>query len=94
MEYENLSVFLKYLEQGGPLVGVLLPVIEAFIPVLPLIGFVIINVAAFGFVLGYLYSWMGNCIGSFLLFLFIRKVGGKKFEEKKKKANIRELSKK
>gem|GEM_PF-3975693 len=29
MEYENLSVFLKYLEQGGPLVGVLLPVIEA-----------------------------------------------------------------
>ncbi len=89
MEYENLSVFLKYLEQGGPLVGVLLPVIEAFIPVLPLIGFVIINVAAFGFVLGYLYSWMGNCIGSFLLFLFIRKVGGKKFEEKIKKSKYK-----
>jgi len=89
MEYENLAVFLKYVEQGGPAVGVLLPVIEAFIPILPLIGFVIINVAAFGFFLGYLYSWIGNCIGSFLLFLFIRKVGGKRFEEKIKKSKYR-----
>ncbi len=82
MEYENFSVILEYVERIGPAAGVLLPIIEAFFPILPLVGFVIINVAAFGFFFGYLYSWIGNCIGSFLLFLLIRKVGGKRFEEK------------
>ncbi len=80
MDYDNFSVLLNYVEQGGPLAGVLLPVIEAFFPILPLVGFVIINVAVFGFFFGYLYSWIGNCIGSFLLFLFIRRVGGKRLE--------------
>lgn len=80
MNYDNFSVLLNYVEQWGPLAGVLLPIIEAFFPILPLVGFVIINVAAFGFFFGYLYSWIGNCIGSFLLFLFIRRVGGKRLE--------------
>ncbi len=62
----------------GPAAGILFPTLEAFFPILPLVGFVIINVAAFGFFFGYLYSWIGNCLGSFLLFLFLRKVGGKK----------------
>lgn len=86
---EKLSILLNYVEQGGPLAGILFPIIEAFFPILPLVGFVIINVAAFGFFFGYLYSWIGNCIGSFLLFLFIRKVGGKKFETKILKSKYR-----
>ena len=70
--------FIKYIEMWGPAAGILFPTLEAFFPILPLVGFVIINVAAFGFFFGYLYSWIGNCLGSFLLFLFLRKVGGKK----------------
>lgn len=89
MEYINFSVLLKYVEQIGPAAGVLLPVIEAFFPILPLIGFVIINVAAFGFFFGYLYSWIGNCAGSFLLFLLIRRVGGKRFEAKIQQSKYR-----
>ncbi len=86
---EDFSVLFDYVEQIGPLAGLLLPIIEAFIPILPLVGFVIINVTAFGFFFGYLYSWLGNCIGSFLLFLFIRKIGGKKLEAKIQKSKYR-----
>jgi uncharacterized membrane protein YdjX (TVP38/TMEM64 family) len=73
---------LEYVKQGGPLFGILLPVIEAFIPILPLAGFVIVNVSAFGLFCGYLYSWLGNCIGSLLLFLLIKKAGGTLLENK------------
>lgn len=90
MDYGNFTdIFLKYVELGGPTAGVLLPVIEAFIPILPLVGFVIINVAVFGFFFGYLYSWIGNCLGSFLLFILIRKVGSNRFEKRIEKSKYR-----
>lgn len=89
MDYDKFSVLLEYVEQGGPLAGILLPIIEAFIPILPLVGFVIMNVAVFGFFFGYLYSWIGNCLGSFLLFLVIRKIGGKRLEQKIKTSKYR-----
>ena len=79
---EYSEIFIKYLETWGLLAGILLPVMEAFFPILPLVGFVIINVSAFGFFFGYLYSWIGNCLGSFLLFLLLRKIGAKKMNEK------------
>lgn len=84
MVYADLII--KFVKEGGPLFGILLPIIEAFIPILPLVGFVIINVSVFGFFLGYIYSWIGNCLGSFLLFLLIRKVGGKRLENKIKES--------
>jgi uncharacterized membrane protein YdjX (TVP38/TMEM64 family) len=90
MDYANYTeVFLKYVEQIGPAAGVMLPIIEAFIPILPLVGFVIINVAVFGFFMGYLYSWIGNCLGSLLLFMLIRKIGGKKIENKIEKSKYK-----
>lgn len=78
----DADLILKYVEQGGPLLGIMFPVIEAFIPILPLVGFVIINVSVFGLFLGYIYSWIGNCIGSFLLFSLIKKVGGARLDKK------------
>jgi len=87
MEYKDL--LFKFVEQGGPIIGIFLPVLEAFIPILPLVGFAIINVSVFGFFWGYIYSWIGSCIGSFLLFLFIKKVGGKKLENKIEKSKYK-----
>lgn len=78
----NSEQIIKAVEIGGPIIGILLPIIEAFFPILPLVLFVTINVTVFGFFLGYLFSWIGNCLGSFLLFLLIRKIGGKKIENK------------
>lgn len=94
MDYGNFSFLLDYVEHGGPLVGILLAMIESFCPILPLVAFVIINVGTFGFFFGYLYSWIGNCIGSFLLFLFIRKIGGRRLEEKIRNSKYKDILKK
>ena len=58
----------------GPLAPILLTAIESLIPALPLIAIVTLNVAAHGIILGFLYSWIGACLGSTIVFLFYRKV--------------------
>lgn len=63
----------------GMFAGIGLAMLEAFIPPLPLILFVTINVVAFGFWIGYIYSWIGTVIGSIIVFLIIKKFGQKKF---------------
>jgi len=49
-----------------------LPIIETFLPFLPLVFFVTLNVLVFGFLPGYIYSYLGNVAGSILLFLVVR----------------------
>lgn len=60
------------------LVGMLIPIIEAFLPFLPLALFVTINVLAFGFLTGYILSYIGICIGSISVFLVLRYFGRKR----------------
>lgn len=72
----------------GPIYGILLPVVEAFIPPLPLALFVTINVFMFGFVFGYLLSWIGTCIGSILVYFIFRKVGRNAFIKLEAKYDI------
>jgi len=68
---ELLSQFTKL----GPIGGILLAMIEAFFPPLPLTLFVTINVVAFGFGPGYAYSFLGTTIGSISVFFIIKKLG-------------------
>src|SRR5690606_29089462 len=58
-----------------PLPGILLPLLEAFLPFLPLFLFVMANANAFGLGWGFLLSWLGASLGSLLVFLLIRKYG-------------------
>lgn len=58
----------------GPLAPVLLAAVESLIPALPLVAIVALNVASHGPVFGFLYSWVGTCIGCTGVFLFFRKV--------------------
>jgi len=58
----------------GPLVPMLIAMVEAFIPALPLIAIVTLNVAAHGAVLGFLYSWIGSVVGSIFFFAICRKL--------------------
>lgn len=82
LESDQLDEYIEQLldkyESLGPLPGVLLPFIEAFLPFLPLIVFVLANGAAYGLLKGFLYSWIGTSVGSILVFLIIRKLGDKK----------------
>jgi uncharacterized membrane protein YdjX (TVP38/TMEM64 family) len=73
---------LNEIRSMGMIAGVGLAMIEAFFPPLPLILFVTINIMAFGFWTGYLYSWLGSCIGSIIVFLLIKKFGQERFQSK------------
>lgn len=67
------DLFYKF-QIMGPVAPILLAATESLIPALPLIAIVTLNVAAHGPLLGFLYSWIGACLGSTLVFLFYRKV--------------------
>ena len=75
---EFVQELLNDYEKLGPLPGILLPFIEAFLPFLPLFVFVLANSAAYGLLEGFLYSWIGASLGSLAVFLIIRKLGNKK----------------
>lgn len=60
---ENMNQLVESYRAFGPLLGIGLPMVEALIPALPLIVFVMANAVAFGL-------WFGFCIhglGRFLV---------------------------
>lgn len=72
---ENYEQLESYYRNLGPIVGFLLPFLEAFLPFLPLVVIVVANVNAFGPVGGFLISWIGTVVGSYCVFLIVRKFG-------------------
>ena len=76
---ENLLELTRDYKSLGPLIGFLLPFLESFLPFLPLFAFVFANASAYGLWIGFLISWAGTAIGSYLVFLIIRKYGRARF---------------
>ncbi|GAA0454720.1 TVP38/TMEM64 family protein [Alkalibacillus silvisoli] len=64
---------LEFYGSFGPLPGVLLPFIEAFVPILPIIVFILANSIVYGLFWGFLYSWAGSIAGAILVFILVRK---------------------
>lgn len=87
LESEELEVFLHQLlnqyEGLGPLPGIVLPFIEAFLPFLPLMFFVLGNTAAFGLLQGFFYSWIGASGGAIAVFFLIRRLRNIKWIDKR-----------
>ncbi|WP_062231253.1 TVP38/TMEM64 family protein [Fictibacillus sp. FJAT-27399] len=79
LSQENILHFLEQYRDLGFLPGVLLPLLEAIIPVLPLFIIVAGNAAAYGFWMGALFSWLGAVIGSLIVFFLVRKLGQQRF---------------
>ena len=71
---EYWEALLAGFEGLGPLVPILLAMVESFFPPLPLIAIVALNVAAHGGLLGFLYSWAGVALGGSIMFLFWRRL--------------------
>ena len=64
----------EVISNGGILFGMLLIMIESFIPVLPLSIFIALNTHTFGLLPGILMSWVSTCIGcyiSYLIFYYV-----------------------
>ena len=76
---ENIVELTQSYRAFGPLIGFLLPFIEAFLPFLPLFVFVFANATAYGLWLGFLLSWGGSVLGAYAVFLLIRKYGRARF---------------
>lgn len=73
---------LEQYEGLGPVPGFFLPFIEAFLPFLPLIVFVLTNAAAYGLLEGFLLSWLGASSGAMLVFIIVRQVRNRKWVKK------------
>ncbi|HZG61563.1 MAG TPA: TVP38/TMEM64 family protein [Anoxybacillus sp.] len=76
---KNVLALLEHYRSFGIVPGIVLPLLESFLPILPLFVFVMANAAAFGLWKGFIISWAGACIGSLLVFYLARKVGQKRF---------------
>lgn len=79
MDPDKITELAELYKTLGPLVGILLPFLESFLPFLPLVVFVVANAAAYGYWLGFLLSWVGTTVGSYAVFLLIRKYGRSRF---------------
>jgi uncharacterized membrane protein YdjX (TVP38/TMEM64 family) len=53
---------------AGPLFGCFLIILESIIPMLPLCVFITLNCMAFGYIIGFLISWLCTCLGCLLSF--------------------------
>lgn len=69
-----MELFNKYSE-SSVLLGLVLPFIDAFIPILPLWVFITVNVYAFGFISGFIISWVGSVLGNTCVFFILRRIG-------------------
>ena len=72
---EHIMELIDKYRSFGPLPGIFLPMLEAFLPFLPLFLFVMANANAFGLWMGFLFSWIGATIGALLVFILVRKYG-------------------
>ncbi len=88
----SLDFWLRLFESFkslGPLAPVALAAIESLIPPLPLVAIVAFNIASHGPFFGFLYSWIGTCLGCTIAFFFFRLVFTRlfvRFTEKHPKA--------
>lgn len=69
-----MKVFETY-RSFGPFFAILLPLLEAFFPFLPLVVFIVANVNSFGLWFGFLLSWIGACTGAIIVFMIMRRLG-------------------
>ncbi|MFD1955020.1 TVP38/TMEM64 family protein [Paenibacillus thailandensis] len=75
LDLEHLQRTLESYSALGPLPGIVMPLLEAFLPFLPLIVIVAANANIYGLGWGFLFSWIGVSLGASLVFLICRRLG-------------------
>lgn len=69
---QGIETLFQKFEDLGFIVGFLLVFIEAFLPFLPLVVIVILNINSYGIIIGFLVSYIASVAGSYLVFLIVR----------------------
>lgn len=87
---QGIETLFQKFEDLGFIVGFLLVFIEAFLPFLPLVVIVILNINSYGIIIGFLVSYIASVAGSYLVFLIVRNLfrqPAQKYIEKHDKLN-------
>lgn len=82
---------------GGLIIGILLIILESFIPILPLGVMVALITNAYGLFLGIVISWIANCVGCYLTYSIFYHLSDKitnKFLTKKILVKVNKANKK
>ncbi len=82
-----LDTIVNTLNNGGPVIGFILILLESFIPPLPLGVFVALNCKAFGLVFGIILSWVATIIGCILSYTLFYLLSEKVIEKRLKGKN-------
>lgn len=93
---EVIQNTISILQTIGPISGIILIILESIIPILPLAVFIALNVTSFGYLFGFIISWISTCIGCMIAFTFFRYFFRGKLEnylDKKKSKNIKKAKK-
>ncbi|QAY67146.1 TVP38/TMEM64 family protein [Paenibacillus protaetiae] len=75
IDLQHLQQTLEDLSKFGPLPGIGMPLLESFLPFLPLVVIIAANANIYGLGWGFLFSWIGVSVGASLVFLIFRKLG-------------------
>ncbi|WP_414051138.1 TVP38/TMEM64 family protein [Macrococcus animalis] len=76
---EAIKGYFETFESFGIIIAFLLPFLEAFVPILPIALFAVVNVNTYGLFLGFIITWLGAFCGAYIVFLLVRKYGQHKF---------------
>lgn len=76
LDLDSIQWTLESYSEWGPLPGILLPMVESFLPFLPLFLIIAANANIYGLWLGFLLSWIGVTAGAISVFWISRKLGG------------------
>ena len=79
---DNIEQLATQYRALGPIVGFFISFLESFLPFLPLVLFIVVNVTAYGLWGGFILSWLGTLLGSYAVFLLVRKFGRVKLIKK------------
>lgn len=81
--FTSVEAFQTYMSGFGiyaPIIFVLIQIIQVVIPIVPGGISCLAGVMAFGGLWGFVYNYLGICIGSILVFLIAKRLGYKKVE--------------
>jgi uncharacterized membrane protein YdjX (TVP38/TMEM64 family) len=71
---QGIETLFQKFEDLGFIAGFLLVLAEAFLPFLPLVVIVILNINSYGIIVGFLISYIASVAGSYLVFLTVRNI--------------------
>lgn len=76
-----INNFITYstdlITNGGLIIGIILIILESFIPILPLGVMVALITNAYGLFFGIVISWLSNCTGCYLVYVLFNNISEK-----------------